>query len=779
MRRRAGSTLERRLPLAIALLLAVVVGIYCLATYREVRSTSIRAETEHLQSVTRQLADLSTAALQQRDAALRTLAADTAVRRAIREGKGVGGLDLALAKIRQPADSTLAGWVFRSADNKTALRLGQAPTAADERQLAALAGRAMRGDSILRSPLYVDGGRVMTLTVVPVREEGRTTGYFADRRWVANSPRAERQIADLIGGEVEVYIVSPATGVWTNLRGQSLQPLMDLANVGPSFGVRRRDGVNVLGAQSFVRSGSYGFVLMATEQKVFERPRAFLRRILFIGLALLAIGALAAWALSRRVTRPLVDLTNAAEAVTGGDFSQRVSTTRTDELGRLAQTFNTMAEEVGRSVSRTGRLQGVTAALSSVLSLDDAITVVLRQGVAAAGAQAGTLCLLEPGRPMLRLMRAEGYDDDIAAGFSDIPLDAPMPIAEAARTGTPVFVESSDGWQERFGRTLPVTKSRSWVALPMLAHDRVIGVVGLSFHVPQHFDRETRALLMSLAQQFAQAIDRAMLFEEAVREREAAEAARLEAQRANEAKTSFLAMMSHELRTPLNAIAGYTELIELGLRGPVTSEQRLDLGRIRRNGQHLLTLINEILNLSRIEAGQLTVTLEPVNIDETLREVEALMGPELLAKGLRYEAGACAATAVVIADAEKLRQVFINLLSNALRFTDTGGRVRTNCVIDGDEVHVEVHDTGIGIPADKLDAIFEPFVQADASLTRKMGGTGLGLAISRRLVDAMGGRISVESVVARGSTFTVTLPRTTATPDSHEQNASTASVQLD
>jgi signal transduction histidine kinase len=244
-----------------------------------------------------------------------------------------------------------------------------------------------------------------------------------------------------------------------------------------------------------------------------------------------------------------------------------------------------------------------------------------------------------------------------------------------------------------------------------------------------------------------------------VQARNAAEEAERAAQAASTAKSAFLAMMSHELRTPLNAIGGYADLMELGIRGPVTPAQVEDLGRIRRNQQHLLAIINDILNLARIEAGGVVVELRDVRMLDVLGGIDALIGPQVAAKGLRYETGACPPDLRVRADREKLQQVMLNLISNAVRFTDAGGTVAVSCEAGEELVRLRVRDSGIGIPADKLESIFHPFVQVDSGLTRRTGGTGLGLSISRELTAAMGGRILVESTLGVGSTFTVELPR--------------------
>ncbi|MFL5579829.1 MAG: sensor histidine kinase [Gemmatimonadaceae bacterium] len=239
------------------------------------------------------------------------------------------------------------------------------------------------------------------------------------------------------------------------------------------------------------------------------------------------------------------------------------------------------------------------------------------------------------------------------------------------------------------------------------------------------------------------------------REREA----RQQAEAANRAKSEFLAMMSHELRTPLNAIGGYAQLLELGIRGPVTPEQREDLERIERSQRHLLSLINDVLNFAKLEAGRVDFSITTVAMREVLLGVEALVLPQLAAKGLRYaDAGECRDIAVR-ADEEKARQVLINLLSNAIKFTPPGGEIRLECAVDGEWVRTTVTDTGAGVPADRLEAIFEPFVQVDRGLTSRQEGTGLGLAISRDLARRMGGELTARSTVGRGSDFVLTLPR--------------------
>jgi PAS domain S-box-containing protein len=250
--------------------------------------------------------------------------------------------------------------------------------------------------------------------------------------------------------------------------------------------------------------------------------------------------------------------------------------------------------------------------------------------------------------------------------------------------------------------------------------------------------------------------------EELVTRTEELEEARRSAEEANRAKSQFLAVMSHELRTPLNAIGGYVQLIELGIHGPVTEKQREALGRITRGQRHLLRLINEVLNLARIEAGHVDYTMEDVPVAEVVEAVLPLVEPQLAAAELTC-ATSVAPGLVARADRERFQQVLINLLTNAVKFTPAGGRITVVAERDpaAARVLVSVVDTGVGIAAEKLESVFEPFVRVDGEHTRRAEGTGLGLAISRDLVRGMGGDLWARSEEGRGSTFTLALALST------------------
>jgi signal transduction histidine kinase len=282
------------------------------------------------------------------------------------------------------------------------------------------------------------------------------------------------------------------------------------------------------------------------------------------------------------------------------------------------------------------------------------------------------------------------------------------------------------------------------------------------FNVVYHPLREADGTVSGLVTVAAEVTALVVARREAVAAREQAEAARRAAEEANGAKAQFLAMMSHELRTPLNAISGYTQLLELGVHGPVTDAQAQALARVRASQQHLLGLINAVLSYATLEGGR-HVADAPVDVDvaAALADAAARVESDARAAGHVLEVRPCPG-ALARADAERLRQILLHLLSNAVRFTAAGGRIVLTC--DGADprggtVRVTVSDTGRGIPADHLERVFEPFVQVGRSYSSVDQGAGLGLAISRDLARGMGGDLTVASTVGAGSTFTLTLPR--------------------
>jgi signal transduction histidine kinase len=390
----------------------------------------------------------------------------------------------------------------------------------------------------------------------------------------------------------------------------------------------------------------------------------------------------------------------------------------------------------------------------------DVSTAVVAHAPEVFGAVGVLVARLTIDRQQLEIVAADGLPDDVGNEWRRFPVEIPAPLSDVARNGAPIFLESRAQWAERYPAMMPLVESvghHANAVVPLIVEGKVFGALGAAFDAPRTFDPDDRALALAVAQQCAQALERARLFESERR-------ARTDAEAANRAKSDFLAAMSHELRTPLNAIGGYAQLLEMGLHGPVTDAQREALGRIELAQRYLLRLVNDVLNVERLQRGHLEYDLQSIALPSIVAEVEALIRPQFRAKSLHYEAK-IPPECIVRADGDKVAQILLNLLSNATKFTPGGGRVTLECIQradgtgDPDIVYVRVADTGVGIPREKLDAVFEPFVQVDTSLTGRAAGAGLGLAISRDLARGMGGDIRVRSTLGRGTAFTLSLPR--------------------
>ena len=330
------------------------------------------------------------------------------------------------------------------------------------------------------------------------------------------------------------------------------------------------------------------------------------------------------------------------------------------------------------------------------------------------------------------------------------------------------FIELLDGvlrtGEPFIGREVPVTLARSPDApaderFVNFVYQRMRGIGDLVDGVLAHGADVTEQVL---ARRAVDAMNEALRAEVArqVEDHRALEAARADAVEANRAKSQFLTTMSHELRTPLNAIAGYADLLLAGVRGALSEAQRTDVERIKRSGQHLLSLINDILNFAKIEAGQVEFDLERTAVSRLIAGLDELVAPQVVDRGLHVSILPADDSLVVHGDVEKVRQVLLNLLSNAVKFTDRGGEIVLGTEADAETVRIVVRDTGRGIAAERLSTIFDPFVQVDRHLTpASQQGVGLGLAISRDLARRMGGALTASSTPGVGSTFTLELPR--------------------
>ena len=447
-------------------------------------------------------------------------------------------------------------------------------------------------DSVRWSPLHGHKGQTYFWGIAPIVDRDSTIGYIALQRRVGGPAQVNTALADMLGQDVTLSLRNRSGSYVSRAPDQILtMPARDSTDDGvfnqwPDLGRTYVGEARVAGTPWVVMLDSPVDVVLAA-------PRQTIRELALISLGLVLLGALLAWSISRRITRPIAQLTSSAETLAKGERGDAVKIRGRDEVARLTASFERMADEV--------------------------------------------------------------------------------------------------------------TNTRN--------------------------ELERRVS---------------------------------EAESGNRAKSDFLAAMSHELRTPLNAIGGYAQLLEMEIHGPLTDEQRDALKRLGRSQAHLMGLINDVLNFARVDAGQVHYRIDDVDTADAVRGAELLVAPQMRAKGMTFDRAGCESNVLVRADAERLQQILLNLLGNAIKFTPSGGRISVSCEARDEMVDIRVADTGRGIPEDKHAAIFEPFVQAERALNRPNEGVGLGLTISRDLARGMGGDITVASAPGEGATFTLTLPRATA-----------------
>ncbi len=457
------------------------------------------------------------------------------------------------------------------------------------------------------------------------------------------------------------------------------------------------------------------------------------------------IGALAMW---RREVRPFTDK-QLALLTTFAD--QAVIAI---ENVRLFRELEARTQELARSVAELQALGEVGQAVSSTLDLETVLTTIVSRATQLSGTDAGAIYEYDDVAETFQLRATQNLDAEMVEIRRATPLRrGEGVVGQLANTREPVQIGdiSQEGaYQGRLRDVLVGSGHRALLAVPLRREDRIIGGLVVIRKAPGEFPPPIIELLTTFATQSALAIQNARLFREI-------EAKSRELEVASRHKSQFLANMSHELRTPLNAILGYTELILDHIYGDIGERVRDVLDRVQQSGRHLLGLINDVLDLSKIEAGQLRLSLGDYSMQDVVQSVLTTVESLAAEKHLALKATIAAGLPIGHGDERRITQVLLNLVGNAIKFTEAG-EVRLEATAADGAFRVSISDTGPGISEADQQRIFEEFQQVDSSATRKKGGTGLGLAIARRIVEMHGGRIWVESSPGQGSTFSFTLP---------------------
>jgi signal transduction histidine kinase len=552
--------------------------------------------------------------------------------------------------------------------------------------------------------------------------------------------------------------------------GQALASLRDQNIDVPAIALDRT-GREVLTAFAPISSlGWLVFVdlpLSEALQPIFE---SFLRTIivLAVGLGFALLGGI--W-LARRMVVPIRALAVGAARIGGGDLDHRIEIPPGDELGMLAKGFNEMGaqlkdsyatleekvalrtQELREALDQLRALIGVSQAINSTLDLQAVLLAILDHACRLADASGGAIYSFDETTEEFSLAATHRMSEDLIDAIRSAPLrltdKSPVPESAVRRSA----VQVSDLAAEP---SLPLREPllqanvRALLAVPLLREGHIVGALMVRRSKAGTFEPPVVELMQSFASQSALAIENARLFQEI-------EEKSRQLELASQHKSQFLANMSHELRTPLNAILGYTELMQDGLYGELPAKMKQVLDRVQANGTHLLGLINDVLDVSKIEAGQLVLNMDEYSMKNIVQTVLSATESLATAKKLPLKAEVSNDLPLGRGDERRITQVLLNLVGNAIKFTDHG-EVRITARAMHGMFSLSIADTGPGIPDAEQERVFTEFHQVDSSNTKKKGGTGLGLAIAKRIVELHAGRISLQSQLGKGSTFYVELP---------------------
>jgi len=436
----------------------------------------------------------------------------------------------------------------------------------------------------------------------------------------------------------------------------------------------------------------------------------------------------------------------------------------------LMQQLDTRTRELGRSVDQLNGLSKVGETVSSSLDPQEVLSSIVKHAVELSGTEGGSIFEFDDESEEFQIRTAYGTGQELLHAIRSIKVGLhDTLVGRAALSGTSLGVpDISRAPSDAHLNELARAGWRSMLAVPLVRENRILGALVVRRRITGEFSEQVTDLLETFASQSALAIHNARLFQELALKTH-------ELEIASRHKSEFLASMSHELRTPLNAVIGFSEVLLDRLFGELNDKQVEYLEDIRDSGRHLLELLNEILDLSKVEAGRMELELGDASLREALEHGVAMVRERASRQGLSLDVVVDPDVDVVVADPLRLKQVILNLLTNAVKFTPSGGRVEARARRVGGEVQVSVEDSGIGIAEDQLERIFESFQQGPRSVSGAAEGTGLGLTLSKRIVELHGGRLWVESRLGHGSTFTFAIPGAISTPSEPKGDAWRAS----
>ena len=583
------------------------------------------------------------------------------------------------------------------------------------------------------------------------------------------------------GTDIDAYVLGPEgrllahSDIGHNHLGADLANLPQVKSLikspaGPVTLGQDPDGHAVLtGSAAIPRMNWYVFFEQPLS-KALQPVYGLLYRTGWLLAVAIMLAVLAGMLLARQLVTPIRALQVGARQLEASDFGHRINVKTADEIEELADHFNRMADQLQGSYSRLEQkvadrtrdlaqsnselkaLEEIGRAVASSLDINAVLATIVTQAVKFSRADAGAIYSYDASRGIFELAEAHALDQS----FQDkvrgtrITLDESA-LGLSAKQRSPVSIPDLSKAPSFSLKEIVLSAGfNSVLIVPLFAQDDILGALVLQRREVGDFPASTVDLMQTFANQSVLAMKNAQLFREVDQKgRELAIA--------SEHKSQFVANMSHELRTPLNAVLGYSELLADGLYGSIPQKGLDVLERIQANGKHLLGLINDVLDISKIEAGQLTLALDDYSVEAMVQSVVAATGSLAQAKGIEVKTSVPNDLPMGRGDERRLTQVLLNLVSNAIKFTDTGEvEVRVQSV--NGEFNIMVCDTGPGIAPKDQATIFEQFQQIDNTSTRKKGGTGLGLSISRQLVSMHGGRIDLNSTVGVGSTFNIVVP---------------------